>query len=54
MRPPLHPSLKALSQSTSSCSDKDTSFPVTILFIASTVAIVENAQQLPASVQKIV
>lgn len=48
MRPPLHPALFFLSQSTSSCSDRDISSPVTILFIPSTAATVENAQQLPA------
>lgn len=48
MRPPLHPALFFLSQSTSSCSDREISSPVTILFIPSTAATVENAQQLPA------
>ena len=47
MRPPLHPWLYTLSQSTNSCSDRDVRLPVTIWFIPSTAPTVENAQQLP-------
>ncbi|PON85244.1 hypothetical protein TorRG33x02_189120 [Trema orientale] len=45
--PPLHPWFCSLSQSTNSCSDNETSILVLILFIPSTAATVENAQQLP-------
>jgi len=42
----LQPLLKLVSQSTSCCPDKEVRFPVTIWFMLSTVATVENAQQL--------
>lgn len=54
MRPPLQPASYVLSQSTNSCSDSEISSPVTILFIPSTAAMVENAQQLPAPVDKVI
>ena len=44
----MQPLLKVLSQSISSCSDNEDKFPVTIWFMPSTAATVENAQQLPA------
>ncbi|PON72359.1 LOW QUALITY PROTEIN: hypothetical protein PanWU01x14_067500 [Parasponia andersonii] len=44
--PPLHPWFCSLSQSTNSCSDNETSLLV-LIFIPSTAATVENAQQLP-------
>jgi hypothetical protein len=42
----------SLSLSISSCSDKDTRFPVLIWFMPSTAHIVENAQQLPSITEK--
>ncbi len=36
-----------MSQSTSSCSDSETSSPVTIWLMPSTLPVVENAQQEP-------
>jgi hypothetical protein len=47
IRPPSHPALYKVSQSTSSCSDKEMSWPVTIWLIPSTAAIAEKAQLLP-------
>lgn len=54
IRPPSHPLLALVSQSTSSCSDKDTSLLVLIWFIPSTAATVEKAQQLPTKPQSLV
>merc|ERR1719498_671570 len=48
MSPPLHPWLPwALLQSTSCCSEKDTSFPVAICQAPSVDPVDEKAQQLP-------
>jgi hypothetical protein len=46
MSPPWHP-FSAVSQSTSSCSDRDTRLPVRIALMPSTATTVEKAQQLP-------
>lgn len=51
INPPSQPWL-SLSQSTSSCSDKDHSSPVLILLIPSTETTVDNAQQLPVKSTK--
>uniref|UniRef100_A0ACD5WN40 Uncharacterized protein n=1 Tax=Avena sativa TaxID=4498 RepID=A0ACD5WN40_AVESA len=47
IRPPSHPLLSAVSQSMSSCSDRDTSLPVRMALMPSTDTTVEKAQQLP-------
>jgi len=48
IRPPSQPwSTPFVSQSTSSCSDKETNFPVLNLVIPSVAATAENAQQHP-------
>jgi len=47
MYPPAQPTA-TVSQSTSSCSDRDTSFPFLIWLMPSMAATAENAQQEPA------